>query len=717
MATAILPVKDADNQHSKIIYLIWLDANVNIEEVRDTEQKLSSIINHLKQFQDVKQCQKFIEGLPQNERVIMIVSGRLGREIVPSIHTRRQVISIYVYCMDKESNEKWACKFAKVKAVMVNRNELISRIQADHNTEKENEQLLSISIRPTMTSERVKELGINTQFVFSQTLINCLLRLRSTPRDKKELISCCKKDYEGNNVELSKLHEFEENYSPDKVLWWYTQESFFYKVLNRALRTENIHMIFLFRSFICDMHRQLEKYQVKHMLRVYRCQLMSNDELEKLKQNCGCFISINSFFSTSASRETAISYFRHHDVSKDLATVVFEIDADPSVATRTPFAEISAHGAYPNESEVLFMLGSIFRVNNVSRKQLGNGETSLQTLGKLLWKMGKLDLAENYFMRFVEELTPNDPLLIVLYEDLGKLTSEMGKFDQSVQWQQKSMALKNKQQSVSIISIDKPSSSIVKRQDEKRFNSGSLDIEWLLVETNADYLALLVRDFFAPYGADVDFEKRITAVQHNYIEKELKKKSDIDKISYLFDKAAKEKDPKYLIQAYTAETDFYRILNLNLAQAQLINIESFQIEINQHCTSIVGILTHHSFFDPFDFRGECYRGMSIKKSELDKYKKGSRILTKSFLSSSQTRDVAINFAVTSASSGTISILCIYNIRNRRSGLNLEQISEFPNEKEVLIMPYTAFKVIDVSYLDGDTTKIRAEIKLKECEPW
>ncbi|CAF3764548.1 unnamed protein product [Rotaria sp. Silwood1] len=324
MATAILPVKDADNQHSKIIYLIWLDANVNIEEVRDTEQKLSSIINHLKQFQDVKQCQKFIEGLPQNERVIMIVSGRLGREIVPSIHTRRQVISIYVYCMDKESNEKWACKFAKVKAVMVNRNELISRIQADHNTEKENEQLLSISIRPTMTSERVKELGINTH----------------------------------------------------------------------------------------------------------------------------------------ASRETAISYFRHHDVSKDLATVVFEIDADPSVATRTPFAEISAHGAYPNESEVLFMLGSIFRVNNVSRKQLGNGETSLQTLGKLLWKMGKLDLAENYFMRFVEELTPNDPLLIVLYEDLGKLTSEMGKFDQSVQWQQKSMALKNKQQSVSIISIDKPSSSI-----------------------------------------------------------------------------------------------------------------------------------------------------------------------------------------------------------------------------------------------------------------
>ena len=72
-------------------------------------------INHLKKFQDVKQCQNFIGERSKNERITMIVSGRFGREIVPSIHKLRQVISIYVYCMDKKANEEWSCKFAKVK--------------------------------------------------------------------------------------------------------------------------------------------------------------------------------------------------------------------------------------------------------------------------------------------------------------------------------------------------------------------------------------------------------------------------------------------------------------------------------------------------------------------------------------------------------------------------------------------------------------------------
>ncbi|CAF5062962.1 unnamed protein product, partial [Rotaria magnacalcarata] len=98
----------------EIFYLIWLDANANGKETRDTEQKLRSIINHLKKFQDVKQCQKYIEERSKNDRLVMIVSGQFGREIVPSIHKFRQVISIYVYCFDKVRNKQWSDKFAKV---------------------------------------------------------------------------------------------------------------------------------------------------------------------------------------------------------------------------------------------------------------------------------------------------------------------------------------------------------------------------------------------------------------------------------------------------------------------------------------------------------------------------------------------------------------------------------------------------------------------------
>ncbi|CAF3311750.1 unnamed protein product, partial [Rotaria sp. Silwood2] len=240
MATAILPNydfhKNADDQQQvEILCLIWLDDSANAKDNRDTEQKLRSIINILRKFQDVKHCQKFVEERSQNERVVMIVSGRLGREIVPSIYKLRQVISIYVYCMDKDGHKKWADKFAKVKAVVVELNELISRINDDHKIQKLVEEPLSINIFITGTDAGTSTTGVNGQFVFSQVLIDCLLRLKYTSTDKKELIRFCQQKYEGNSTELSNLREFNQDYSPNQVLWWYTRESFFYKTLNAVL--------------------------------------------------------------------------------------------------------------------------------------------------------------------------------------------------------------------------------------------------------------------------------------------------------------------------------------------------------------------------------------------------------------------------------------------------------------------------------------------------
>jgi hypothetical protein len=118
MATAILSndhfQTNTDDKNLEIFSLIWLDENVNVKGTRDTEQKLRSTINHLKKFQDVKQCQTYIEQRSKKDRLILIVSVQSGQEIIPFIHKLRQVISIYVYCTDKESNEQWACKFAKV---------------------------------------------------------------------------------------------------------------------------------------------------------------------------------------------------------------------------------------------------------------------------------------------------------------------------------------------------------------------------------------------------------------------------------------------------------------------------------------------------------------------------------------------------------------------------------------------------------------------------
>ncbi|CAF1570505.1 unnamed protein product [Rotaria magnacalcarata] len=166
---------------------------------------------------------------------------------------------------------------------------------------------------------------------------------------------------------MNHLDEFEKTYSPDKVLWWYSRESFFYNVLNRALRNENIHIIFLFREFISDIYHQLKEYQVKTPITTYRCQLMSSDELKTMKASVGHFISVNSFFSTSASAKEARSFIHTFFIRDNLEPVLFEITADPHVATNKPFADISIFSEFNGESEVVFMLGSIFRLDSVRR--------------------------------------------------------------------------------------------------------------------------------------------------------------------------------------------------------------------------------------------------------------------------------------------------------------------------------------------------------------
>ncbi len=81
--------------------------------------------------------------------------------------------------------------------------------------------------------------------------------------------------------------------------------------------------------------------------------------------------------------------------------------------------------------------------------------------------MGRFDLAGKYFIRFLKQLSPNDPLHISLYEDLGKLASQRHNFDKSVRWHQKSLAFKEQNQSSINSNINTTKNSIGKFIERK----------------------------------------------------------------------------------------------------------------------------------------------------------------------------------------------------------------------------------------------------------
>ena len=324
----------------------------------------------------------------------------------------------------------------------------------------------------TMLATGQSAAAIDGEFVFSQVLIDCLLRLKCNDADKDELLSSCKEEYKENKIELNKLSDFEVNYSFNKVLWWYTRDSFFYRTLNAALRRQDTRMIILYRSFISDIYRQLQYHQCKDPIRVYRSQLISSEEIQNLQQYIGQFVSMNSFLSTSSERPIALFYMGDQNQVIDLERVLFEIDANPMVTNVKPFADISSYSCFTSESEVLFMLGSIFRLNGVSRgedqiwtiqmtlcsddehdlkqvlmdmkNQNGIGETNFHTLGKLLWKMGESTLAEKYYTQLLEEIPTDDPLLAILYEELSTMASHTGNRNKAVQLYQKALEIKKR---------------------------------------------------------------------------------------------------------------------------------------------------------------------------------------------------------------------------------------------------------------------------------
>lgn len=307
---------------------------------------------------------------------------------------------------------------------------------------------------------------LNGNFIHYQLLIDVLVRMETNEADKKKLINFCEEEYSDNDTMLAVIRDFERDYRPKKVLWWYTRDTFLYNLLNKALRTQNTEVLLLFRFIIRDIYEQLKRNQYKEPITVYRYQKMSMEELQNLQESVGQFISINSFFSTTSDRSVALNFSNSAQVSNDLHAVLFVIEANPRVVKTKPFADISLLSYFVHECEFLFMVGCIFRITDVHhnenekiwtikmyladdeddhdleglfkhfKKQFVEGENKvgLQTYGDVLHKMGKHDAAMKVYNDLHDVFSSDDSSYSHLCFSLGKVHKDRKDFDRSLRW-------------------------------------------------------------------------------------------------------------------------------------------------------------------------------------------------------------------------------------------------------------------------------------------
>ena len=112
--------------------LVWLDANFNEADAdfKNSLKYLRQVVASIETFTDAKACFEFLDRR-KNEKAFMIVSGALGRQVVPEIESKPQLVSIYVFCRNKSANEQWASKIPKIKGVYTDIKSICKALQID----------------------------------------------------------------------------------------------------------------------------------------------------------------------------------------------------------------------------------------------------------------------------------------------------------------------------------------------------------------------------------------------------------------------------------------------------------------------------------------------------------------------------------------------------------------------------------------------------------
>jgi len=438
---------DLDDIDLEIFTLIWLDGSIDDFENEKTQTDLRKLTDRFQPFDNCDKCESFIQSVSIDERIVLIVSGRLGRDIVPRIHSIEQICLIYVYCFDRESNRQWAQDYSKIQEVVTSPDELIERIRRDNKREisPANNESLYINIFQG---------NLGDQFIQSQLLINHFLKMKICSSIDPQLFTL----YQNDN--------FQENYSSENSLWWLTKDSFLSKLISQSFHTRNIDRLYLTRFYLRDINEQLQVHQSSTPIHVYHSHLITIEEIEQLKTSMEKLISINTFFITTSERATALLGLKQ---PTDLQKILFEIDADPSIIGIKPFADITSFSYSKKPSQILFMLGSIFRIKNFFQqnhiwicqmtlssendsdfetifehfqKEDGNCQTNLLSFGNMLARINQYDDAEKYYQHVLKEFSSDDQTTHLCYRNLGNLAYLKKDYDQSIRYHLQSLEIR-----------------------------------------------------------------------------------------------------------------------------------------------------------------------------------------------------------------------------------------------------------------------------------
>ncbi|CAF1652371.1 unnamed protein product [Rotaria sp. Silwood1] len=250
-------------------------------------------------------------------------------------------------------------------------------------------------------TDRSSECLFSTNTLLHYFTLKCLMNNQSTPSNYDSLIELFRSKFP---IPETTIDQFKKTYAPDQAIQFYTKHGFIYQPLNKALRSLNINHLVRFRFVLKDIYDQLGDLMVLELnartRQVYRGQRMHFSEIMNLfnifKQKAP--IIVNSFFSTSLDRHTAVGFLIagcDKEQSMTHVPVLFTINIRKQDASSGwPFADISKLSNFHGEAEILFTPGQMFMIENF--QAIHEHDTIIYSIEMRLHNETKFNLNDHY---------------------------------------------------------------------------------------------------------------------------------------------------------------------------------------------------------------------------------------------------------------------------------------------------------------------------------
>jgi tetratricopeptide (TPR) repeat protein len=446
--------------------VVWLDQSVGkIKDSQTSKKQLQQIANAVKIFVDPNECQAFMSTI-KDEKIYVIFSGLVEENVVSNIHDSKQLESIYVFSPNEKKEQSWFSEYPEIRGVYTTMLSLCKQLGED--VKKLDHFLLGFEVmEQSLSNNTSKTSQQEALFMYDQLFRDIILAVPDV--NMQDMYEFCEKQYRANPQEMLFLKDFKQNYSSHSPVWWYTHESFLYRMLNKALRTHQYDTLYLLRVFIRDLHQQITAKQKEDNIDqkiFYRGQEMYKEDFDQLQKNIGGLLSISNFLSTSSEREIGLRFAREALQNKRKVNILMEIRVDKKAMV--PVANITDLSVYKKEQEWLFSMGSVFRIGSLERlpngiwvvpltltddydeqlnalkehfkKSMTDRNTCLN-FAKLMYQLAAWKKSQYFYLMALETETERQRRSMLL-NNLAMVKGELEQYDEALTYYHKSLALK-----------------------------------------------------------------------------------------------------------------------------------------------------------------------------------------------------------------------------------------------------------------------------------